>query len=298
MNFEFSYTDSSYDMSLIITDDGLATLTIGNNRTDPDFNVLGLFRGQLKQQHMSELVSAMQSREFRNVQNPYSALPGEPVRQLCLKEEGRDEIMKWAAFNTPSPIEFTAVEERALAIVHLIRQHPVYAISANADAIPSELERDNPVEFDVKISNPGSETINIGHPENWSDDVVNLQMIGMRSDIPLEQLADYHQKFEDLTKEHMVYIQGEKADEPLITILSNGNHLFKVRVGLDWPPGQYDVQFFFCTTLLDQDGKEQLDCQFLSRSFSTKIVGESKPEDEPDNEEDELEDEDMDELEQ
>ena len=276
----------------------MITLTVGNNRTDPDINVLGLFRGQLNQQHLSELVSAMQSIEFRNVQNPYSALPGEPVRQLRLTQEGRDEIMKWAAFNTPSPIEFTAVEERALAIVHLVRQYPVYAISLKADAIPSELERDKPVEFDVIISNPGLETIKIGHPENWSDEVVNLQMIGMRSDIPLEQLADYHQKFEDLTKEHMIHIQGEKAGEPLITIPSNDNLLFKVRVGLDWPPGQYDVQFLFSTALLDQEGKEQLECQFLSHPFSIKIVGESKPDDEPDDEEGELEDEEMDDLEQ
>ena len=293
MKFEFSYTDSSSDMSLVITEDGLATLTIGDNRADPDFDAVGLFRARLSPQHLSDLVSSMQAGDFRNVQSPDSALPGEAVRQLRLKMEGGDEIMKWAAFNTPTPPEFAAVEERALTIVRLMRQYPVCTIAVKATGLPREIERDIPVEFDVVFINPGSETVKVEDPDKWSGEVANLQIVGLRSDIPLEDLADYHQKFEELTKESIVDIQAEKPDGPLIPIPSKGSLTFRVRTPLDWPPGHYDVQLSLYVSLFDKDDAELLDCQLLSRPYPVKIVGDSKPEDDPGDEDEEDEGEDV-----
>ncbi|RKZ89955.1 MAG: hypothetical protein DRQ43_11665 [Gammaproteobacteria bacterium] len=283
MNFEINYNDSMFEMSVTIGASGSALLTIGNNRTDPDFDTLGLFRASISEQYLEQLVTAMRSLEFQNIVNPKFAVSGEPVRQLSMEEEER-QIMKWTAYSTPTPPEFIAMEERILGVVHSLRRHPVLAISVSSPDFPEQLERDKPGQFSVSISNPGTDTIKLQHPENWSDEVTNLRLMALRSDIPLELLDAYHQKSEELTAESIVDIKGAQIEKNYVTLSPGEKVLYTISFTPDWPPGKYNVEIFYAASLFDGEEKEQLDCTFLTHSFALIINGEEKPGDVPDDE--------------
>jgi hypothetical protein len=299
MNAEISYMNSEIGLNLSISPSGMATLSIASNRNNPNLDVLGLFRRKLEAREIDDLASSLRSSDFKNVQNPSSVSPGEYVHQLRIKEQEGVEVMRYTAFHTPAPPVFLAAEEKALVLVKLLRQHPFQAIAMQIGALPNQLERDKPMEFTITIVNPGSEIIQIPHPESWSEETVQLQLIGSRSDIHPEEFEDFHQKFEELSKEQIVDIQPAKQAKPLITLASGGRLVFLFQVSLDWPPGQYDVNLSLNWPLSDQDGVEQMVFGFISKTIPLKVFGESKPGDEPEDldeeEEDDFEEEDLDE---
>ncbi len=295
MNPEINYMTDNARLTLSIASTGITTLFIGSNLNNPDIEKVGLFRRQLEFSNIENLTTALRSREFGGVKNPVSASSGELVRRLSIKEEGSDEVMRWAAFHTPTPPEFSAVEAQAMEVVKLLSHYPVQAIAIEVSSIPEIIERDKPVKFSLTVINPGSETIKAPHPESWSNVDVILQLTGARSDVPDDEFEVGHQKFEELSNDHIKDIEGSNIKEALITISPSDSVTYEMQVVLDWPPGQYDLQLTLVTPLFNKEGAEQIDCEIFSKTFSVKVSGDSKPEDEPEDEEDELEDDDEDE---
>jgi len=285
MNPEIHYwtnnPDPAFPLSLSIANNGMATLTVGTNSDNPEFGSVGVFCRKLEKHEMDDLITSLQSREFIGLQNPKSTLPGTPIRRLSIKEPGRDEVSRWISMENPNQPLFISLETKTLVLVDLVRQRPIYSLSLKMSYMPVQIERGKPTEFTMSLINNGSETIQFPHPENWSRSVLQLRLNGLRSDVPLENLQEYHQKTEDLFRKHIINIKGPKVTRPLITLSAMSPLLFSFRINLDWPPGQYDVQISLITPLLDQKGKKLLDCKLISRTFSIKIVGKSKPGDEP-----------------
>ena len=285
MNPEIYYwtnsPDPAFPLALSIANNGMATLTVGTNWDNPEFGSVGVFFRKLENHKMVDLITFFRSREFISLQNPKSTLPGTPVHRLSIKEEGRDEVMRWVSVDSPNYPTFISAETKALTLVDLVRQRPFHAMMMKMSPILDQIERSKPLDLSMTLINHGSETIQFPHPENWSKNIVRLQLTGLRSDVPLEQLEEYHQRVEELSKKHIISIKGTKVTKPIIT-LPPANHLvLTCRVKLDWPPGQYDFQLSLITPLLDQKGKKLMDCKLLSKSFPLKVSGKSKPEDEP-----------------
>jgi len=281
MNAVISYMNSEIGLDLSIAPGGMTTLSMASNRNDPNLDVLGLFRRKLEAHEISDIVASLSSSDFLNIQNPTSALPGEPVYRLSIKEQGSIEVMRWAAFRTPAPPAFLAVEEKAMSLVKLLKQHPFQAIAMKMGALPDQLEREKPMEFSLNILNPGSEIIQLLHPESWSEETVQLRLVGLRSDIPLEELQDFHQKFEELSSNQILNMQAAKPTRPLITVARGDRLVFTFGLSLDWPPGQYDVNLSLTWPLFNQEGAEQMACELVSKTSAVKIFGPSKPGDEP-----------------
>jgi hypothetical protein len=285
MNPEIHYwtnnPDPAFPLSLSIANNGMATLTVGTNSDNPEFGSVGVFVRKLEKHEMDDLITSLQSREFIGLQNPKSTLPGTPVRRLSIKEQGRDEVSRWISMGNPNQPVFIALEAKALVLVDLVRQYPLYSVGMKMSSMPAQIERGKPTEFTMTFVNYGHETIQFPHPEGWSRNALQLQLTGLRNDVPLEDLQEYHQKTENLFKKHILNIKGPVVTKSLITLQATNQLIFKFRINLDWPPGQYDVQLSLITPLLDQKGKKQLDCKLISKPFSVKIVGKPKPGDEP-----------------
>jgi len=281
IRYSSTWADPIFPLTLSIDTSGMASLSVGTNLDNPDLGAVGVFGQKLDNEQLADLVAALRSRDFINIQNPKSALPGEAVRELCIKEEGQGELEKWISFHNPASSVFLKVEEKALVLVNLVRQHPISAMTMKVGFPLEQLDRGKPIEFSVTIINPGSESVQVPHPNTWLKRNVQLQMIGLRSNIPLEQLEDYHQRFEELSEVHLLKIQGTKVAKPLIAILPGERLVFTFRINLDWPPGQYDLRISFVSPLLNREGVMQLDCQLISKPHAIKIIGKSKPGDEP-----------------
>jgi hypothetical protein len=260
---------------------------VGTNRDNPISSV-GIFSVKVEERKVSDLAKALRSSDFRSIQNPPVFPEGGPVRLLRFREKGIGEIRKWVSDDEgqSSPV-FLKVENEVLALIDLVRQHPFQTISMKLTPLPNQIERGKSIEVSIALINPGSAIIQFPHPENWSKDAVQLQLIGLRSDIPLEKLQEYHQKFEDLSKKHIVDIQPKKVKKPLISLSPTNQVIFKLQTRLDWPPGQYDLQVSLIIPLLDQKGKQQIRCELMSKATPLKIVGKSKPGDEPEDLEEE-----------
>jgi hypothetical protein len=281
ITYQSQVTDQFFPVIFSIGLDGVAILKVGTNRDNP-LSSVGIFSVKLEERKVSDLVKALRSLDFRSIQNPPVFPEGGSVRLLRFREKGVGEIRKWVSDDEgpPSPV-FLKVEKEVLTLIDLVRQHPLQTISMKLTLLPNQIERGKSIEVSISLINPGSEIIQFPHPENWSKDAVQLQLIGLRSDIPLEKLQEYHQKFEDLSKKHIVDIQPIKVKKPLINLSPTNQVIFKCRTSLDWPPGQYDLQVSLITPLLDQKGKQQIRCELISKTIPLKIVGKSKPGDEP-----------------
>lgn len=286
MDFEISYSDSTFELFLSIDAAGAARLTIGSNRADPGFDKLGLFQGHISPQRLDQLAADMRAAEFQKIDNPESALSGEPVQQLRLKEADQ-EIMKWAAYSTPPPPAFISMEERLLAVARELRKHPTLAIAVGSRSFPSHLERDEPVQITLWVSNPGTNVLKLQHPRDWSRDVANLRLMALRSDIPMEELAQHHQRLTDVGVADIVDIQGGQVEKHFLTLPPGQTVFYSVNLKPDWPPGRYNVEIFFAATLFDQDEKEQVHCTYLTHPLHVTVTGKEKPEDVPEDVDDE-----------
>jgi len=273
--------DQFFPLNFSITANRLATLKVGTNRDNPALNAVGVFSRKLEEVKVSDLTKALRSPLFTGIANPHFFPEGGPVRLLSIREKGANEISKWVTDDAPNPPAFLKVEAEALALVNLLRQYPIYAISMKLSPMPDQIERGKPLEFSMTIIGSGSEMVQLPHPDNWLRQAVQLQLIGFRSDMPLEKLEEYHQKFEDLSEKKPLKIQGMNVTKPLIALSTNSQVVFTFRSNLDWPPGQYDSQLSLITPLFDKQGLEQITCELMSKPFPIKVFGKSKPGDEP-----------------
>jgi hypothetical protein len=286
MNPEIQYWTSeasqAFPLSLFISSDGLATLEVGSNRDDPSQQTVGMFRTRLDRSITDDLILGLQSQAFADMENPASIQPGEPVRKLAIKEENRKEIVKWAAIRTPTPEAFLSAEKKAEFLVMLVRQYPILAVSVAVANLPPEIHRDKPVAFKMIIHNPGFEAVQIGYPARPFGDHTLVQLVGLRSDVPLEELADYHQKFQELTTTHILNVEAGRMANRLIAIAPKENATIAYSIALDWPPGQYEMNLVFITPLFNRDGARQMDVEILSSPRFIRVLGEPKPDDVPD----------------
>jgi hypothetical protein len=279
--YQSHVADQFYPLILSIAAEGIATLKVGTNRDNPASNAVGVFRHKLEAAKVSELTRAFRSPDFLGMETAPFFPEGGPVRLLSIREKGAKEITKWVTDHTPNPPAFLKVEAEAMAFVNLVRQYPVHAISMKLSPVPNQIERGKPLEFSMTVIGSGFETVQFLHPDNWSARGVQLQLIGLRNDIPLEKLEEYHQRFENVTRKNLLKAQGTKVTKPLTALSTNSEVVFTFRISLDWPPGQYESQLSLVTPLLDQKGVEQMNCELMSKTFLIKVLGKSKPGDEP-----------------
>jgi len=276
MNAEINYMNTGSKVELSIKPDGLATLSIGSNRSNPDMGPVGVFRRKLDSADLTPLLASLRTSGFKGIQNPEFALSGEAVSRLSIKEEGQAEVMKWARLRMPVSPEFQAAESQAKAVVTLVREFPVQAVALQLTGLPAEIQRGNSLGGNIAITNAGAETIQIPAPENWTPQTIRLRLTGVRSDIPLEDLQEHHQKIEELSSKLVQNAQGAKPSKPMVALPANQRLVLPFKLTLDWPAGKYDVQICLSLPVTDQKGNLEMDCELLSKTHPLSVTGKGK----------------------
>jgi hypothetical protein len=296
MNPEISYwsnaADEALPAKLEVSSRGEAVLTIESNRGNPAVANVGIYQTALNAGLLTPLVAGLRTPEFATIETPLSVLSGEVVRELRIKEENGQEIMKFVSESGAPPKAFLGAEALALNLINIVRQHPVHAIAMKVDQVPGQFNRGEAVRLALAVYNPGSETIQIPHPSGWEDQLVQLELTGLRTDVPLEHLRSHHQRFETMSKDQVKDLQAKDVVAALITLAPGEQVSLTLETELDWPPGQYETQIFLNLPISNWKGEEMIRCEIASKKYETKCTGESKPEDTPSEPSDLDEDED------
>lgn len=255
---------SGFPLSLVVRPDGIATLTVQTSRDATGAAAVGLFRCRLEDRELAPLVAALRSAGFAAAENPKKVLPGEPVRLLGITEMGSKELVRRAAFHTPEPPAFAAAEEQALKVVDLVRQRPVRAIAIEAGPLPKRLESGKPLALTLTLVNPGTERVQLPDPARWEEEGVQLHIDGLRSDVPLPELGPEHQKLAEVGKDQALGEQAPLTGKGPITLERGARFLLRMRVPLDWPPGQYELTIVLAFPLPLAEGQEPKRCELVA----------------------------------
>jgi hypothetical protein len=129
----------------------------------------------------------------------------------------------------------------------------------------------------MTLVNPGSETIRIPHPETWPQEGAQFELVGIRSDLPAEQLRNHHQRFQPLTQQNIQDLQPSDVTPPRITLSLRARLAMTLGVVLDWPPGQYETKYSFLCATYDREDKQVCRGEIVSTRFNVKVTGSTKP---------------------
>lgn len=284
--------DPAYPLELRIASDGTAKLMRLTNTDTPSDLTVGIFNGQLNAPQLTKLASAMSSQAFLDLENPDSVLPGVAVRELSIRPHNQDEVTKWVSSEEPTPPAFHTAEQAALATIRAVRQFPVHAVMMATLALPKEHKRDKPLRIVVEVKNIGTQSTQLLHPKNWTEEAGELLLIGLRSDIPEEELEDFHQKIEELGADKLINVQRTRPNDLELKLIPGEIAAMVFETTIDWPPGAYDVNLSLTWPLSDERGRELLTVMQVTDTFPLTITGLSKPGDNDDEDDDGLDDED------
>ena len=267
-------SDDTLPLELVILKDGISILMVQTNRDNTEIPNAGVFQTHLNESQLAPLIEALRRREFTQIQSPESMYPGEVFRELSIKEEGREEITKTVSESVPDTPAFLAPEKLALELTAIVRKKPLYAIMLQVTQVPSQFIRGESVQLAINLVNIGSQQIKIPHPQSWSDQAVQLQLGGIRSDVPTADLQPDHQKFEELSEENIQEFRAKNVAVPLLSVVSGEQITLLLQKKLDWPPGQYDVNFSYLSPLFNLEGEKVIVCEVISKNLTMKCLGE------------------------
>jgi len=267
IRYESCAADAFFPLELTISSQGLATLRVGSNRDKPQVSNAGVFEARLVPPQYAKLVAALRAPAFSAIENPGPLYPGAVVRTLKIQEQGREEVMRYVGESGPTPPAFASAEAEALEVAAIVRQHPVQAVAMRVGALPTECRRGQAIELSVTFANPGAQPIQLHHPSAWSEQTATLDMVGLRSDIPLAELRDHHRKVQPLEQKTLERMEPTQEDGPRIPLAPGKHVTLTFRVTPDWPQGRYAVQLCFASAILDERGEEVMRFEVLSAKF-------------------------------
>ena len=199
----------------------------------------------------------MQSRGSK----PAPALPGQVVRKLTVTSSSGTEQVRYATEASALDPEFSAAESEAIALVQLLRQHPRAALSGQSTFRPMGPER---LEVIVKLVNVGIAPLAIPHPDAWGEGAVSITITALRSDVPLADLRNEHQRFVSLSRAQLADTKPLLEPGRTVTLAPTKDVTLTFATNLPLPRGSYDIWTTIETAILDPQGSPLMRAELVS----------------------------------
>jgi len=281
MNPKMSYFSNNGDEALPtelkIDAEGQCTLLVRTNRANPQYANAGVFSMKMRERRLRPLAQAMSTPDFEAIAKPEGVQSGDVVRKLSITPDGGQEMTRYAVEGKKTPPAFVDGEQEALKIAAEVRKKPEYAIALDEVKIPERINRGEKTRMSFVLRNPGPNPVQIPHPKLWAEKATQVQLVALRSDVPIADLRSHHQVFETLGAADMKATDGAGSSEEVITIAAGKSVTIAVEKLVEWTVGRYDVRLTFETALADEKGEEVIRCEIVSKPYPAACLGAAQP---------------------
>ncbi len=281
MNPQMSYFSNAGDeampMELNISTEGECTLLVRTNRATPQYADAGVFSLKMRERKFRPMIKALSTPEFAAIAKPEGVQSGDVVRKLSITPDGGQEMTRYAVADKKTAPAFADGEQEALKIVAEVRKHPEHAIALDEVKIPERINRGEKTRMTFTLRNPGSKPVQIPHPKVWAEKATQAQLVALRSDIPVADLRSHHQVFQALGPEDLQATDGAGSSEEVITLAAGKSVTIAIEKAFDWTVGRYDVRLTFESALADEEGKEVIRCEVVSKPYPAACLGAAQP---------------------
>ena len=225
-------------LSLSIVPTGTARLWIRSNRDRPERSILGYFEGPCLASSVESALVAVGSSEFERLSNPESVKPGEVVRKITVTRSIDSTLTRFVAEGAPAPTAFERTESAFFTLTQDAMKHPLIALGLRADSMPAQVASGEEIRFQLRLSNPGRQSLRIATPKAWRDAGTEFSAQGLRTDIPIAQLTNSHSPSTPIGPHDITVAAPTSADD--FMVLEPGDSLaLPVRLRLAWEPGSW-----------------------------------------------------------
>lgn len=280
MTFEALYwtnqNDDAHPTELQVSTARGAVLRVEAGAEGSSPQPVGLFRSHPPASELTRLWDIVSTRAFQSERNASDILPGEVVRRITVRIPGQPDIERIASESAPAPREFVDAERILVRLAELARAQPQYATALSLGTPTAALDRAAAgVSLSVDVRNAGTTPLLLPGPASWAADRVTFTLFVLRSDLPVAELRNEHQRILELGPDDVKVAEppggAVRRDRFYLDPGSSLRLHLSHRIG-DLPRGKYEVWTEIALPIREADGSLVLSCLMRSAHVRLSVV--------------------------
>ncbi len=269
ITYTSTVADEHFATKLLITPDGLGKLALGSNRDHRERSI-GQFQQIIPSEMLQNLASTVNGREFASSPTQKTLIPDESFREIKLITPDQQQTIKMIGEELSTPAVFGKAEQAIQEIIDYLQKFPLLSLSMRVLPLPSLVDAGKTANVDIVLRNLGRTPYFIDSPKDWGKQATQCELKAIRTDIPMEQLKSQHQVFVQL--DGSAFIKSEPQQSDAVFGLMPGEQIsLRFQHQVDWPPGQYAIDFSLALTVFNKDKKALFIGGMVSPSQALKV---------------------------
>lgn len=255
--------------TLKVAPDGTGELTVGSNR-DRRAQPVGRFEAAVPGAMLRRLLALVASPEFKGMGSVAGLLPGDPYREIRVRQAGTDELVKTVDAGKNVSAVFVEAEQAVQAIIQHLMAYPTVAITMNVDRLPQRVDQRETL-LDVILHNVGRTPFRLTAPVEWGKSQTNCELAAVR-DVPDSALTLADQKFANLGGSAVV-AATKPVEGGFFTLQAGESAAVRFRYAFQWPAGAYRVEITLSLVLTGADGKPLFAGNMAAGPYRIEVAG-------------------------